>query len=77
MFTVVKILNSTIREEEVDGPEYGVFNFCVYVNYDISMLYFQNLFLNNLSFGQNLRTIEDVNLTSIHLLSVFNSDLCV
>jgi hypothetical protein len=34
MFTVVKNLRGTVREEEVDGPEYGLFIFCILANYD-------------------------------------------
>jgi hypothetical protein len=34
MFTVVKNLQGTIREEGVDGTEYGKLNFCIPSNYD-------------------------------------------
>jgi hypothetical protein len=34
MFIVVKNLQGKVREEEADGPEYGVFNLCVPANYD-------------------------------------------
>jgi len=33
MFIVVKILQDTVREEEVDGTEYGVLNFRIPANY--------------------------------------------
>jgi hypothetical protein len=33
MFTVVKNLQGTVREEEVDGLEYGELNFCIPINY--------------------------------------------
>jgi len=41
MFTVVKNLHNAIREEEVDGKEYGVLRLCVPPNYDFALLYFQ------------------------------------
>jgi hypothetical protein len=34
-------LHSTIREQEVHGPEFGVFKFCVPANYGFLVLYLQ------------------------------------
>jgi hypothetical protein len=35
MFYLVKYLKGTFRKEEVDGPKYGIFNFCILANYDV------------------------------------------
>jgi hypothetical protein len=62
-------LHSTIREEEVHWPEFGVFNFHVLANYDFSLLYVPIcLFLNTFHFCRILRTTEDPKVTSILLL---------
>jgi hypothetical protein len=45
MFTVVKYLQGTVKKGEVEGPEYRVFNLCVPLNYDFSVIYFQVIFV--------------------------------
>jgi len=51
VFSIVKNLHGTFREEEFDGPESGVFKFCVSKNYDFLVIYVQIMCINILNFG--------------------------